>query len=77
MDLAEIKKWRANGEGGELFTARLFVAAARLRSGRNPVDGEVHLTGGCQSRLHPIIETIHFSDYSKSKVPISIRRSPD
>jgi hypothetical protein len=31
---------------------------------------EEHPTRGCQSRLHPIIETIQFSDYSKEIIQV-------
>ncbi len=53
---------------GGLSNARLFVAAVRLRCGRKPVSwGGTNQPAGCQSRAHPFIETIHFSDYSNFK----------
>src|SRR6266478_5550816 len=47
-----------------------------VRSGRprtlRTVTGwwEEHPTRGCQSRLHPLVETIHFSDYSSDFIQV-------
>ncbi len=63
------KKMAGIRRGGGPFNARLFVAAVRVRFGRNPVGWEERTNRkGCQSRLHPpYVETIHFGDYSTSK----------
>ena len=72
----EIKNGGQLKRGG-LSNARLIVAAVRLRCGRSPVGWEEHPTGGCQSRLHPNNETIHFGNYSKSRILICKRQWPD
>ncbi len=67
METAKIKNGGHVKRGG-LSNARLFVATRPLMLGTvsGCLGGTLNRIG-CQSRFHPIIETIHFRDYSKSK----------
>src|SRR5271163_5175011 len=75
---AETKKWRACEEGGGLSNARLFVAAVRVRCGRNRLVGRNIPTGRVPEPFAPtIIQTMHFCDYSNSDNPICTDQNSD